>query len=231
MAKLYKAKANAVLILDESMHKTAFNEVARLAKPGNSGLEKLLFPIIKDGILDAKIISGSPDIHGQFKARARDSHLSAEVACFLGGICSGIKAPVSYLDTMVKSLEEEDCNMVVIGGPITNRIALELQKHLPARLEFESGQWAIKSSASGKTYSEENTGLIELVEHPFHKGKKILFIAGIRNGGTKAAVLALQANPELALSGNNSDGRIRTKIVEGLDMDSDGKIDSFEFRE
>ncbi|MBI2131078.1 winged helix-turn-helix transcriptional regulator, partial [Candidatus Woesearchaeota archaeon] len=45
---------------------------------------KFLEPFIRDGVLDAMIIVGSPDPHGPDKARSRDGYYGMDLALFLG---------------------------------------------------------------------------------------------------------------------------------------------------
>jgi DNA-binding transcriptional ArsR family regulator len=43
-----------------------------------------LSPIIKNNTFNGKIVVGSPDTHGPFKAKARDGHYAAHLTFFLG---------------------------------------------------------------------------------------------------------------------------------------------------
>ena len=54
-----------------------------------------------------------------------------------------------------------------------------------------AGNWALQSEPSGKEYVEDSVGVIEKIQHPFFKSRKILLVAGKRNAGTISAILAL----------------------------------------
>ena len=58
-----------------------------------------------------------------------------------------------------------------------------------------------------------------------------LFIAGIRNLGTKAAILSFLKNIKDLETGNQFNDKIFSKVVEGVDLDSDGTVDSVEVLE
>ena len=194
-------------------------------------IAEFLNPFIHKGVFSAKIIIGSPDPHGPLKARARDSHLAVELATILGSYASKIKYPFVLLDTMVESLEKLDSHAIIVGGPITNKICQEINGNLPIKFVQSNGPWGIESSASGKTYTEDATGIIVKAQHPFFEDKRILLIAGNRNAGTKAAVVAMAKSIEKIAKPNLFSERIHAKVVEGLDLDGDGQIDAAEIKE
>ena len=59
----------------------------------------------------------------------------------------------------------------------------------------------------------------------------ILHIAGLRNSGTKAAILAFLKHFNEVKKGNLYDYTFESHVVEGLDLDSDGIVDDVEFLE
>jgi len=194
-------------------------------------LKEFFSPFIHNGRLSAKIVIGSPDPHGPLKARARDAHLAVELAAFLGSLAKGFKYPFVLLDTMVPALEELDENIIIIGGPITNKLCNQLHKHLPIVFKPNGGHYLVHSTLSGRDYNEDAIGVIEKIVHPFFEGRKILLVAGNRNAGTKAAIIALIKNIEDIVRGNEFSDGVDAKVVEGLDMDGDGEIDNVEIRE
>jgi len=193
--------------------------------------DEFFYPIVKKGVLDAKIVIGAPDSHGIFKARARDAHIAAELCCFLGLFCTKIKQPFIFLDTMLGHISKENSNLIVVGGPITNKTSGEVNEYLSVRFEQKNGQWIIKSTNSEKEYTEDSIGIIEKIKHPFFEDRTILFLAGKRNVGTKAAVLALMQNTLEIIKPNKFNEARIAHVVEGLDLDSDGLIDSVEILE
>lgn len=230
LAKYYAAtkKCFAFLPVISKEHEAkAFGPEKDIAKP----IEEFFYPFIKKGELDAKIVIGAPDSHGVFKARARDAHIAAELSCFLGLFCSKLKEPFVFLDTMLEHISKEDHNLIVVGGPITNKTSGEVNEHLSIKFEQKNAHWVIKSTNSEKEYTEDSIGIIEKIQHPFFEDRAILFLAGKRNVGTKAAVLALIQNTEDIIKPNKLNGNRIAHVVEGLDLDSDGVIDSVEILE
>lgn len=68
------------------------------------------------------------------------------------------------------------------------------------------------------------------MKNPFAKDKEILVLSGKRFDGTRAAILALIKYLKKLEIGNKFDSGI-ARIVEGIDKDSDGRIDDVEFLE
>ncbi|MDO8628095.1 MAG: S-layer protein, partial [Candidatus Diapherotrites archaeon] len=178
-----------------------------------------------------KIVVGNPDPHGEFKARARDNYLAADLTAFLASIASEITLPVVFLDTSIPSIEKENSNLIIVGGIVTNKLALEVNNLLPLKFVSHGGHWIIKSSLSGKEYSEDSIGVVQKIPHPKFKDKSILVIAGNRSQGTKAGILAFAKNLHEIVKGNSFGKEFFAHIVEGLDLDADGEIDSVEVKE
>jgi len=233
LAKFYSAKQPSFAIVPgfkEIGKKADFTSIQGMEKDLQPGIKKFFSPFIEKGELNAKIVVGAPDSHGEFKARARDSHLAVEFACFLGSLAEKIRFPLVFLDTMARPLKEENSNLVVIGGPITNKTSNELNEFLPVKFTHSNGNWVIESSLSGNQFTEDSIGVVEKIKHPFHDGKYILFLAGKRNAGTKAAILSLMQHTDQVIKPNPF-GKKNARVVEGLDLDSDGVIDGVELRE
>ncbi len=179
----------------------------------NSWLE----PLVIDGELDAKIVVGSPDPHGPERARSRDAYYAIDLGLFLGTFLVSSQPSVT-LDTDIRSMKS---NMIVIGGPVINRITRAVNNKLPVRFDRKKN---IYSSITKKTYRNDDCGIIAKVKNPYDATKKILVIAGKRYSGTRAAILAFLTNFE----------EITKKdicVVQGIDSDSDGVIDSVEILE
>lgn len=183
---------------------------------------QFLSPFIKDGIFDAKIVVGNPDPHGPHKARARDGHYAIETALFLGQFCKLGKEFSVSLDVDI-SLDKKS-NLVVVGGPVTNLISSQLNDHLPSKFS-EKRPWGIISK--GAVYSDDSVGIIARIQNPIHPKYWILVLAGVRFVGTKAAVMAFTKNTELVLDRFSGQKKFSC-IVQGFDLDGDGKIDSTE---
>jgi DNA-binding transcriptional ArsR family regulator len=175
--------------------------------------------------LSAKIIVGSPDPHGLYKARARDCYYGIDLSLFLGTFAQKAM-PVTKLDTEVRETDLAE-NVICIGGPITNLITARFNDALPVRFAMRD-QWTIVSDLSGREYIEDTCGLVVKTGTP--SGKKALILAGKGIEGTKAAILALIRHPEMDYR-NLYDRKVDAKVVEGVDVDGDGIVDDVEVRE
>jgi DNA-binding transcriptional ArsR family regulator len=188
-------------------------------------LELFLRPFIQNDEFSAKIVVGSPDPHGPFKARARDGHYAVDLALFLGRFCSSTNHFPVKLDVEV-DLKNEKSNLILVGGPVTNLLMAKINDFLPAKFS-DSKPWGIVSK---DTYTDDNIGLIAKIPNPYNSEFRILVLAGIRYSGTKAAVLALTRFTQQTLN-RFSDQKEFFCIVQGFDMDGDGSIDSVEVLE
>jgi len=228
LAKFYTLTDYAFTILLKPLEES--QKVFHIKKEYKNFLE----PFILDGRLNALIIMGSPEPHGLAKARAKDGLFATDLGLFLGTFLNYKPELFTKLDTEVK---EEDLknNLILIGGPGVNFITAKVNSKLPIKFEkikdqenFYSG---FHSSVSDKNYYEEGYGLIVKAKNPFDKNKDILVIAGRRMSGTRAAILAFLQKFDEICKGNSYDPKVFARIVEGIDKDNDGVIDSIEFLE
>ena len=187
---------------------------------------EFLEPFIKDGQLDSLIIVGSPDPHGPDKARSRDGYYGMDLALFLGTFLNYVPKFNVKLDTEVRD-EDLQNNLILIGGPVVNKVVEQVNSKLPVK--FEDGN--IKSTVSNESYPQDECGLIAKARNPFNKDKFILVVAGKRFSGTRAAIIAFLKDFKKITNGNIHNSSIKAKVVEGIDLDSDGIIDDIEFRE
>lgn len=198
-------------------------------------LSKFFWPFLKDDGFDAKIVVGSPDPHGPFKARARDGHYAAYLSLFLGQY---VRLPEDFmikLDVDVKVEKEEKNNLILVGGPGTNLLTEEINEFLPTRFSMNSTKegflfGGLVSQQTGNVYTSDNIGIIAKIANPWDKSKRIIVIAGNKAVGTKACVLALTRFWKETLKNfNGADGFV--VIVQGFDLDGDGKVDAIEVLE
>ena len=208
------------------MAKTPESQELKISSPKHG---KLMEPFIYQGRLNSKIIVGSPDPHGPWKARASDSCCAIDFALFLGAFTDGTGAPNYKLDTEIRERDLKG-NLILIGGPAANMITNRINSRLPVYLSMKH-EVRIVSTLSKKSYSEDENGLIVSVQNPWDRKSRILVIAGKRFQGTRAAIIALITKSERVFSGNKYDKSIIAKVVRGYDMDGDGIIDSAEILE
>jgi len=203
-----------------------FEETQKIIPKSSS---EFLEPFIKNGELDAMIIVGSPDPHGPEKARSRDGYYGIDLALFLGTFLNYVPDLNVRLDTEVRQ-EDLKNNLILLGGPVVNNITKEVNEKMPIFFD-KNNHWAIKSNISKNVYPTDETGLIASFKNPFNKEKSILLVAGKRYSGTRAAIIAFLKYFKEVSKGNIHNNKIKARVVEGIDLDSDGIIDDVEFRE
>jgi hypothetical protein len=192
----------------------------------DSRLEQFCNPIIDSGVFNGVIVVGSPEPHGPNKTIARDGHYGVPLALFLGQYCRASNNFIVKLDVDVKTEKEEDCNMILIGGPGTNLITTGVNEHLPIRFN-DQNYWGGLSDRQGGVYTYDRDGVVAKIPNPIDHSKRIIVLAGNRHLGTKAAVIAFTKFWDVIL--NDYEGEDAWAVaVRGFDMDGDGKIDSAE---
>lgn len=193
-----------------------------------------LEPFIKNGRLDALIIIGSPEPHGPSNVVGHDGMYATDLALFLGTFLNHIPSSSIKLDTEVTEADLKK-NLIVIGGPAVNSITAKLNPKLPirfVRVSVKNNYFTrIHSMVSGKNYSNESYAIVEKAKNPFNSESSVLVIAGRRFYGTKAGVLAFLQKFDELCKGNSYNQKITARVINSIDMDSDGEIDTVEFLE
>ena len=197
-------------------------------------MQQFLSPIVVDGVFDGKIVVGSPDPHGPFKAKARDGHYAAYLTFFLGQF---VELPDDFaikLDVDVKAEKDENNNLLLVGGPGTNLITQEVNEHLPICFNMIASEHGfvlggLVSEKTKKVYTADSMGVIARIPNPWYPEKTVIVLAGNKAVGTKACVLALTKFWNKALKKFNGDKF--AAVIQGFDLDGDGKVDSIEVLE
>jgi DNA-binding transcriptional ArsR family regulator len=187
------------------------------------------------GILEGKIVVGSPTPHGPFKTSARDGHYAAHLTLFLGQFA---KMPADFaikLDVDVKAEKEEKNHLILVGGPGTNLLTQEINDYLPVRFNMQSSDQGfllggLSSKKTSRVYTADSTGLIAKIVNPWDTTKRIIVLAGNKAVGTKACVLALTNFWKKTLHEYRGEDTFAT-VIQGFDLDGDGKVDSIEVME
>lgn len=170
------------------------------------------------------ITVGAPEPHGPYKSSARDGHYAVHLAFFLGTICDIPSEFIVKLDADAKAEKVIDrSNLISIGGPGTNIVTADFNKYLPIKFN-EANFWSGLVDKSGKLYNSNNHGLIAKIKNPYNNDGTIIVIAGVRSVGTKSAVIALTNYSQEILENYHKQEKWAI-VVQGFDMDSDGKID------
>lgn len=188
---------------------------------------EFLEPFIHKGKLDATIIVGSPDPHGKYSAKASDGSAAIDLGLFLGTFL--VHASPEYkLDTEIKDSDLKN-NLIIVGGPKANILIDKINDKLPIYFDTKH-DFNVISTFSKSVYSDDHIGMIVKMKNPFAKDKEILVLSGKRFDGTRAAIIALIKYLKKLDVGNKFDAGI-ARIVEGIDKNSDGKVDDVEFLE
>jgi len=199
-------------------------------------LQQFFSPFVKeDGSFDGKIVVGSPDPHGPFKARARDGHYASYLAMFLGQF---VRLPVDFvvrLDVDIKAEKEEENNLILVGGPGTNLLTQEVNDSLPIRFSMMPSEHGflfggLVSEKSKNVYTGDAVGVVARIANPWNKEKRIIVLAGNKAVGTKACVIALAKFWKQTLKNFRAENDFAT-VIQGFDLDGDGKVDSIEVLE
>jgi DNA-binding transcriptional ArsR family regulator len=198
-------------------------------------LKDFFVPFMNDGVFNGKIVVGSPDPHGPFKARARDGHYAAYLSLFLGRYVELPDDFVVKLDVDVKVEKEEKNNLILVGGPGTNLLTQEVNEHLPLHFSVKSTEegflfGGLASQKTGTVYTSDNVGLIAKIINPWDNTRRVIVVAGNKAVGTKACVLALSKFWKETL-GNFVENNDFAAVIQGFDMDGDGKVDAIEVLE
>jgi hypothetical protein len=191
-------------------------------------LRSFLKPYVSGNRLDGIVVVGSPHPHGPFLSVAADGHYGFQLGLFLGRYVEMPSDFMVRLDVDVKSEKLFTANMILLGGPGTNIITAMVNNSLSIKFP-EHNYWAGVLTPR-QTYTSEFVGIVAKTPNPFNPQKTVITLAGPRAAGTKAAVVALTQKWEELLS--EYDGREKwAAVVQGLDLDGDGKIDSVEVLE
>jgi len=233
IAKYYRAVSSAFGIELPEGYRT-IRKLSLLSM--DEQIQKLFKEFIrKDGTFEGKIVVGSPTPHGPFKTSARDGHYASYLTFFLGQFTRMPEEFAIKLDVDVKAEKEEKNNLVLVGGPGTNLLTQEVNEHLPIRFNMQPSEQGflfggLVSRKTSHVYTADVVGLIAKIVNPWKNTKRVIVLAGNKAVGTKACVLALTNFWKKTLKGYNGEDTFAT-VIQGFDLDGDGKVDSIEILE
>lgn len=249
------AKAGAITIAKEEEKKGATAKYYKVVSPAfgielpqgykpihrlslidvNEQIRKFFKEFIKEDAFYGKIVVGSPTPHGPFKTSARDGHYASHLTFFLGQFAKVPEEFAIKLDVDVKAEKEEKNNLILVGGPGTNLLTQESNEHLPIRFNMKPSEegflfGGLVSRKTSNVYTADAMGLIAKIVNPWDETKRVIVLAGNKAVGTKACVLALTNFWKKTLKKYNGEDTFAT-VIQGFDLDGDGKVDSIEILE
>jgi hypothetical protein len=86
------------------------------------------------------------------------------------------------------------------------------------------------SKKTSRVYTADAAGLVAKIVNPWDTTKRIVILAGNKAVGTKACVLALTNFWKKTLQ-EYCDPDTFATVIQGFDLDGDGKVDSIEVME
>ena len=227
MAKYYRAEEKAIAIVPHAGTAKATRELGEETLSESSS--KMLEPFISQGHFNGHIVLGSPDAHGIFSSRARCGDRATDLALFIGSLLPVTRESVVRLDTEL-SQQESQRNLIIVGGPKVNTVTATVNEWLPITYEL-TGHNMMISRLSGRSYTGEEEGAVQLIANPNNQSSKVIVIAGNTYVGTRAAVLAFIKYTDQIAKGNTMNKTINARVVTGLDVNSDGLVDDVQFLE
>jgi DNA-binding transcriptional ArsR family regulator len=228
MAKYYRADQKAIAVIPSpgSLSRTS---ALSLQQPLMETSSKLLEPFIAQGRFNGHIVLGNPEIHGLFRAGARDGDRATDLALFLGSLLPLTRESVVRLDTEM-SQQELQQNLIIVGPPKVNTVAMMVNDWLPITYDL-SGHGMMISRISNKNYSGDYEGAIQMIVNPMNQDSRVLVIAGNTFLGTRAAILAFIKHIDEITAGNIMNRNIVARVVSGLDTNNDGLLEETQFLE
>ncbi len=232
IAKYYKANFPAFgveLPFGSQRRKTAAISLV------DTKIQQFLEPILINDHFDGKIVVGSPDPHGPFKTSARDGHYASYLTFFLGRYSELPDEFAIKLDVDVKAEKEIRNNLILVGGPGTNLLTKEVNEYLPISFNMKPSKHGflfggLVSKKTEKIYTADTIGLIAKIVNPWDKDRRVIVFAGNKAVGTKACVLAFTRFSKQVLKRYEDEDNFAT-VIQGFDLDGDGKVDSIEILE
>jgi S-layer family protein len=223
-ARLYSASSPSFgLELEGNAEKLESPDYTKYEKRKN--IPDILKEFYENNSFSGLIVVGAPDPHGPYKSSSRDGHYAVHLSFYLGTLSESYTSGfIVKLDVDAKAEKDIDNrNLILIGGPGTNIVTSEFNRYLQIKFN-EDNYWSGLTDQSGRIFNMDNHGLIAKINNPYNKDKKILILAGVRSIGTKASVIAL-TNYGNKISDNSSTDNQLALVVQGFDMNADGKID------
>jgi DNA-binding transcriptional ArsR family regulator len=228
VAKYYRAEEKAIAIVPPVG--TALKTTREFAEESLSeSSSKMLEPFISQGHFNGHIVLGSPDAHGIFSSRARCGDRATDLALFIGSLLPVTRESVVRLDTEL-SQQESRRNLIVVGGPKVNTVTMTVNEWLPITYEL-TGHNMMISRLSGRSYTGEEEGAVQLIANPNDQASKVIVIAGNSYVGTRAAVLAFIKYTDQIAKGNTMNKAVTARVITGVDVNSDGLVDDVQFLE
>ncbi|MFX1251850.1 MAG: helix-turn-helix domain-containing protein [Promethearchaeota archaeon] len=190
-----------------------------------SFFQNILGPQVKKTF---RLVVGSPDAHGPYRASARDGHYAIQLALLLGQLSvasySQDFASLVALDVEMTNDENLQRPLIVVGGPVTNLVAERINAYLPIKFSETKPFGLISKKAEIMVYVNDTVGIISKIPNPWAREYDLILLAGLKREGTWSAVLALTKFWKRILA-DIEDCSFFSCVVEGIDVAGDGIID------
>ena len=183
---------------------------------------RFLKPFIDDGKLNATLIIGDPYPHGRHDTYSTSGPHTIDLAILFGSLVSNPGYPVYKLDIYASESDLKK-NLILLGNSKENTVIERFNSACP--FDYNPEKECFISRKTGKEYSDPRIGLIAKFPNPLAKAKWILQFSGIRTRGFQSSVIAFTQNTGAIIKSIQKDGSLSV-LVEGLDKDGDGVIDS-----
>lgn len=86
------------------------------------------------------------------------------------------------------------------------------------------------SKKTHRVFTADAVGLVAKTINPWNSDKRVLILAGNKAVGTKACVLALTSFWKKTLENYRGEDTF-ARVIQGFDLDGDGKVDSIDVLE
>ena len=232
IAKYFRPTSPAFGIELPLAYRTVYKSLGNMDKRTHGFFKEF---IDKTGMFNGKIVVGSPLPHGPFRTSARDGHYASHLTFFLGQY---VRVPDDFaikLDVDVKVEKEERNNLILVGGPGTNLLTQEVNEFLPIRFSMQPSKegflfGGLTSRNTSQVYTADAVGVVAKIVNPWDETKRMIILAGNKAVGTKACVLAIASFWQKTLKSYDGNDTF-ARVIQGLDLNGDGKVDSIDVLE
>lgn len=216
VVELYKKYAKIAVENNRPLEEYIFNMLTELAHMVPESEAKALYeekvPVtplraLDDGVKEGEIIivygTQNPDKNGVDYDRETAEIVKYYLQRFYSQWMGEVKVEIKSDMEITKEDLEKD--MILIGGPLSNKVVDQLDEDFPLRFVLSNGTWILEKNAefenvrtflitdpyikeiefAEKTYSSPFTSVIMAIRNPYREDNYIIWIAGADRYGTR----------------------------------------------